>query len=29
VPPDGAGVINAATPRGELEAHANGTGAPG
>ena len=23
VPPDGAGVINAAAPRGELEAHAS------
>ena len=29
VPPDGPGVINAASPRGEVEAHANGAGGPG
>ena len=29
VPPDGPGVINAATPRGEVEAHVNAEGAPG
>jgi cell division protein FtsI (penicillin-binding protein 3) len=29
VPPDGPGVINAASPRGEVEAHANANGGPG
>ncbi|HZZ94777.1 MAG TPA: penicillin-binding protein 2 [Usitatibacter sp.] len=29
VPPDGPGIINAASPRGDVEAHANPAGAPG